>query len=631
MTHLGWLILFFPLLGFIFISFGNSMLKGKTAGYIASIALLFSFIFSVLLFIQQQYSTAAAYNIHLFEWIKIAKFRISLELLIDPLSVLMMLIVSGVGLLIHFYSIGYMEKDDRFNAFFAQMNLFSFSRLLLVSASNYLLMFIGWEGVGFCFYLLIGFWFKKTEFNIAAKKAFIMNRIGDLGFLLGIILLFFTFGSLDFSLINIQAGSITPGSSIITWITILLLIGALGKSAQIPLYTWLPDAMAGPTPVSAFIHAATMVTAGIYMVVRSNLLFLAAPITLNIIIITGITTAILAAIISLMQTDIKKILAYSTISQLGYMFMALGLGAFTASMFHLSTHAFFKALLFLAAGSVIHALHGTQDIREMGGLKKKISLTYTAFLFAVLAISGIPPFSGFFSKDAILAKAFEYSPFLWALGLAGAMLTCFYMFRLMYLVFYGSFRGSEEQWSKIHESPKTMSVPIIILAFLSITGGILNIPSFFGNLSMEHYLNPVFNPIATNTHTQNHLLTEYLLIAFSFLMMLLMIFAAYRLYVKRKMIPPADIFPRKTIPNLIFRKFYIDEIYHYLFVKPYEWLSLKLHDRFDEKILDKIVNSSGTNTLRFGNVLKYLQNGSISFYLFMMVLGLLAILIFNMI
>jgi len=631
MIELGWLVPFFPLLGFLIIGFCGRFLKGKTAGYIASITLICSFLLSLSIFCIQQSGSFVSKTISLAEWISIGKFKIAIELLIDPLSVIMMLIVTGIGLLIHIYSIGYMHEDERFNTFFAQMNLFSFSMLLLVMGANYLLMFIGWEGVGFCSYLLIGFWFKNTEYNIAAKKAFIMNRIGDLGFLLGIILIFFAFGSLSYSTVFAQTVGITPGNHIIVWITILLTIGALGKSAQIPLYTWLPDAMAGPTPVSAFIHAATMVTAGIYMIVRSNALFVLAPFTLSVIMIIGIATAIIAATIGLMQNDIKKILAYSTISQLGYMFMALGIGAFTSSMFHLTTHAFFKALLFLCAGSVIHALHGAQDIRGMGGLKNKIPVTYFTFLMATYAISGIPPFSGFFSKDEILTKAFEYSPVLYSFALIGALLTCFYMFRLLFLVFHGKFRGIEEQLISIHESPRIMTIPLLILSFLAIFGGLLNIPALLGNSSMGNYLNNVFishKSINLNSITPA---TEYTLMAVSFLLLLLVIYIAYLSYIENKTVPAGDEILRKGMKKLIYNKYYIDEIYNKIFVKPYEWLSVKLHDIFDIKIFDNLVNGTGNTTLRFGNLLKLIQNGSISFYLFIMVIGLIAILIFNLI
>ena len=405
--NIAWLIPAFPLLGFLICGLAYRRLKNKQAGIIASTMVAFSFITSVILYFILQSSGQNSVTITLFNWISIGEMHIPFAFLIDHLSLTMMMIITGVGTLIHIYSIGYMHDDERVNSFFAQMNLFTFSMLLLVMGANYLVLFIGWEGVGLCSYLLIGFWYKNPIYNYAARKAFVMNRIGDLGFILGIILLFFTFKSVSFAEIFTQASLLPVGVPVVTLITILLLVGAVGKSAQIPLFTWLPDAMAGPTPVSALIHAATMVTAGIYMIARSSILYNLAPITLNLIIVIGLATALMAAIIGLRQNDIKKVLAYSTVSQLGYMFLALGLGAYSTAVFHLTTHAFFKALLFLGAGSIIHAMGGEQDIRKMGGLKKKMPITYLTFLAATLAISGIPPFSGFFSKDLILNKAFQ--------------------------------------------------------------------------------------------------------------------------------------------------------------------------------------------------------------------------------
>ena len=420
-----------PLLGFLITGLAYKRLKHNQAGIIASIAVGLSFLISVSLFFMLRNSGQNSATVTLFNWIALGNMNIPFAFLIDHLSLTMMLIITGVGTLIHIYSIGYMHGDDRVNSFFAQMNLFTFSMLLLVMGANYLVLFIGWEGVGLCSYLLIGFWFKNPAYNYAARKAFVMNRIGDVGFILGIILLFYTFKSVSFSEIFTQAATLQVGAPVITLITLLLLVGAVGKSAQIPLYTWLPDAMAGPTPVSALIHAATMVTAGIYMIARSSILYNLAPITLNIIIVIGMATATFAAIIGLKQNDIKKVLAYSTVSQLGYMFLALGLGAYSTGVFHVTTHAFFKALLFLGAGSVIHAMGGEQDIRKMGGLRKKMPITYITFLAATLAISGIPPFSGFFSKDMILSKALEHNILLYILALGTALITCFYMFRLL--------------------------------------------------------------------------------------------------------------------------------------------------------------------------------------------------------
>ena len=459
-----WLVPLLPLIGFLLIAFNFKRFQGSVSGIIASSAIFVSFIISLIVFIEI-YTSKQAATIQLFHWIKFNKIDISFSFLIDQLSALMLMIITGVGFLIHVYSIGYMKGDSGFNRFFAYMNLFVFFMLVLVLGSNYLIMFIGWEGVGLCSYLLIGFWFKKHENNNAAKKAFIMNRIGDLGFLLGIFLLFNTFGTLNFGGIFSQSQMFTIGNPTITAITLLLFVGAIGKSAQIPLFTWLPDAMAGPTPVSALIHAATMVTAGIYMIARSNVLFVLSPITLLIIAIVGITTALLSGGIAIFQTDIKKVLAYSTVSQLGFMFLALSVGAFTGAMFHLTTHAFFKALLFLAAGSVIHALNGEQDIRKMGGLKNKIPITFFTFLIGTIAISGIPPFSGFFSKDMILIGAFEANSIFWIIAVIVSLMTTFYMFRLLYIVFW---KRSNNEDLHAHESPKNMTIPLMILATLSV-------------------------------------------------------------------------------------------------------------------------------------------------------------------
>jgi NADH-quinone oxidoreductase subunit L len=390
---------------------------------------------------------------------------------IDHLSIIMMMVITGVGSLIHVYSIGYMHGDEGFNRFFSYLNLFIFFMLTLVMANNYILMFVGWEGVGLCSYLLIGFWYKNQEYNKAANKAFIMNRIGDLAMLFGLFLLFQYAGTLTFDGVNESVSRIVPDENMLTAITILLFIGACGKSAQLPLYTWLPDAMAGPTPVSALIHAATMVTAGIYMIVRSNLLFSLAPFTLEIIMVVGIVTAIFAGSIALKQNDIKKVLAYSTVSQLGLMFFAIGVGAYEAAMFHLITHAFFKALLFLSAGSVIHGLGGEQDIRKMGGLDKRMKITHWVFGFGVLAIMAVPPFSGFFSKDSILIAAYHISPVLWVIGLFAGLLTAYYMMRVYAVVFRGDERMSAEVSKHIHESPRVITTPLIVLTVLAILVG----------------------------------------------------------------------------------------------------------------------------------------------------------------
>src|SRR5688500_16098979 len=451
-----------PLAGFLLIALLNKQLRQWLAALIACSSVLFSFVLSVVLFFSLG-ADQPSINYTAFEWFAAGDLSVSFSFLVDPLSILMMLIITGVGFLIHVYSSGYMHGDEGYNRFFAYLNLFIFFMLLLVMGSNYLLMFVGWEGVGLCSYLLIGFWFKNTEYNNAAKKAFIMNRIGDVGLILGVIVIFMQFGSVAYDDVFGKAAELSSGSGILTTITILLFVGAIGKSAQIPLYTWLPDAMAGPTPVSALIHAATMVTAGVYMVARNNILYTLSPFTLDLIVIIGLATALLAATIAVAQNDIKKVLAYSTVSQLGLMFLALGLGAYTSGAFHMTTHAFFKALLFLGAGSVIHGMSGEQDIRNMGGLRKYLPVTFATFLIGTLAISGLPPFAGFFSKDEILANAFAENKIVWAVAFFASLLTAFYMFRLFFLTFSGTSRANAEVKHHIHESPGTMTTPLIAL------------------------------------------------------------------------------------------------------------------------------------------------------------------------
>ena len=625
------LIPLFPFLGFLILGLGYRSIPKKWASFIGPGTILLSFILSSIVFIHFRHQ-AATLPYHLFNWISIGTLNIPFEFLIDPLSLLMLLVVTGVGFVIHVYSIGYMKDDPGFNRFFAYMNLFVFSMLLLVMGANYPIMFIGWEGVGLCSYLLIGFWFKNHDYNNAAKKAFIMNRIGDLGFLLGMFLIFTTFQSLSFGQIFSQAKTLPVGNGTIMAITLLLFIGAVGKSAQIPLYTWLPDAMAGPTPVSALIHAATMVTAGVYMVARSNILYILAPTTMAIIGITGLATALFAASIAIFQNDIKKVLAYSTISQLGYMFVGLSVGAFTGAMFHLTTHAFFKALLFLGAGSVIHALGGEQDIRKMGGLKAALPKTYWTFLIATLAIAGIPPLSGFFSKDEILGHLFEHSTLMWVLAVAGSMMTAFYMFRLLYLTFFRSFRGTDEQQHHQHESPPVMTIPLIILAILAAAGGLLNIPSLFGgNSGLEQFLSPVFadadtimKQIPPGTH-----FTEYILMAVTLVCVLAMIFWAYRRFVRQQ----SGLLPDGTRPSFIVKlvsgKYYIDELYNIVFVKPLLCLSRFLHDIIELRFIDRIVNGLGSLVVWTGNTVRYVQTGNVGFYMFIMILGIILILFFN--
>src|SRR5688500_6480883 len=472
-----YLIPLLPLAGFLI----NGLLRNKLSKGMVSIVgcgvLLLAFLASVYLFLQVR--DGEIFTKTLFPFISVGELKIPFSFQVDQLSSIFLLVITGVGFLIHLYSTAYMheESNAHFARYFSYLNLFVFSMLLLVMGGNYVIMFIGWEGVGLCSYLLIGYWFKNTEYNHAAIKAFVMNRIGDVGFLLAIFWMIGQFGSTDFKVVFDAA----PGTSVVvlTGITLLLFVGATGKSAQIPLYTWLPDAMAGPTPVSALIHAATMVTAGIYMIARSNILYTLAPVSQTVVAIIGLATAILAATIALKQNDIKKVLAYSTVSQLGYMFLGLGVGAYTGAVFHVMTHAFFKALLFLGAGSVIHAMHHEQDISIMGGLKKSLPVTHNTCLIGCIAIAGIPPLSGFFSKDEILAAAWSVNKVYWIIGVIGAFMTAWYMFRLYATTFRGKFRGTEEQHHHLHESPAAITVPLVILAILSIAGGWVGIPEVF--------------------------------------------------------------------------------------------------------------------------------------------------------
>jgi NADH-quinone oxidoreductase subunit L len=628
-----WLLPLFPLLGFLLIAFNIKRFRGNASGIIASLAVFASFLLSVIVFIDILIHKQA-YTIELFQWIHFNNFAVSFSFLLDQLSALMLMIITGVGFLIHVYSIGYMKGDPGVNRFFSYMNLFVFFMLLLVMGSNYLIMFIGWEGVGLCSYLLIGFWFKNHEYNNAAKKAFIMNRIGDLGFLLGVFMLFGKFGTLDFAGIFGQSQNVLSGDSSITIITLLLFIGAIGKSAQIPLFTWLPDAMAGPTPVSALIHAATMVTAGIYMVARSNILYALSPVTMLVIAIIGISTALLAGVIAVFQTDIKKILAYSTVSQLGFMFLALGVGAFSGAMFHLTMHAFFKALLFLAAGSVIHAMSGEQDIRKMSGLKSKIPITFFTFLAGTLAISGIPPLSGFFSKDQILLSVFNSGTLLWIVAVIIALLTSIYMFRLLFLVFWGKSDSYVSPEVHIHESPKTMTIPMMILAVLAVIGGLVGIPEVLGGSnSFGNFLSPVFAQsallFANNTHEMT-VNTEILLMLVPLILILLVIFAAYRIYVKQNQRPEADSQQRGFISNLAYHKFYIDEIYNGLFVKPISRFSSFLNEVIEVKVINGIIRRTGNFVVWSGKNIRYVQTGNVGFYLFATVLSIILILLINL-
>ncbi len=632
MINLVWLVPVFPLIGFLINGLGRNFWSKTLVSWIGSVAILASFALSLGIFLELNASDVKSFTVPLFDWIQVGALRIPFSFLVDPLSSIMLLIVTGIGFLIHLYSAGYMHNDGGFAKFFAYLNLFIFFMLLLVLGSNYVVLFIGWEGVGLCSYLLIGFWFTNVNYASAAKKAFIMNRIGDLGFLLAIFFIYSTFGSVEFASIFPQAALLPSGSTILVVITLLLFVGATGKSAQLPLFTWLPDAMAGPTPVSALIHAATMVTAGIYMIARSNILFTLAPLTTDIVAIVGLSTAIVAALIAITQNDIKKVLAYSTVSQLGYMFLGLGVGAYTGAFFHVITHAFFKALLFLGAGSVIHAMHHEQDMRNMGGLKAKLPITFFTMLMGTIAISGLPPFSGFFSKDEILAKVYEHNPTLWVIGVIGAMLTAFYMFRMLFLTFWGPFRGTKEQENHLHESPKSMTIPLVVLAILSMFGGLIGVPEVLGG---HHWLAQFLSPVLVYTKAVSgeavpldHA-TEYLLMGVSVGAALLAISIAYVTYVSRKVLPISDAENRSILSKLSYHKFYIDEVYETLIVRPLDVLSTFFYKVIDKLGIDGLVNGAGTTTKEASKTLRLIQSGNVGFYIFMMVAGIVALLIYG--
>jgi NADH-quinone oxidoreductase subunit L len=627
MIKLVWLVPLLPLIGFVIIGlFGKKLSKGLV-GTIGSGVVFASFAVALGIFFELSGQIQKSVTIDLFSWISAGKLSIPFSFLIDPLSSLFLLIITGIGFLIHLYSVGYMHDDEGFARFFAYLNLFIFFMLLLVLGSNYLIMFVGWEGVGLCSYLLIGFWFKNTAYNNAAKKAFIMNRIGDLGFLLGIILIFVTFGSISYNEVFEQAKNYASGNPALVAITLLLFVGAMGKSAQLPLYTWLPDAMAGPTPVSALIHAATMVTAGIYMIARSNILYTLSPFTMEFVAVIGVCTALFAATIGLAQNDIKKVLAYSTVSQLGYMFLALGVGAYTGAVFHVMTHAFFKALLFLGAGSVIHAMSGEQDIRKMGGLKKYIPVTHATFLIGTLAIVGFPGFSGFFSKDEILAHAYDHNKLLWVLGVLGAGMTTFYMFRLYFLTFKNTFRGTHEQEHHLHESPAKMTIPLIVLAVLSLVGGLVGIPEVLGgHHSLEEFLKPVFEGSSFRIiHHLSHE-TEYILMGVAITVMALAIYLAYKKYVVEKTIPAEEDEELKPLHKLVYRKYFVDELYENVITKPLNFISEGLHKVVDNQIIDGIVNGCGIMVNGVSGVIRKAQTGNIGFYVFVMVISIVLIL-----
>ncbi len=622
---LVYLVPLFPLIGFLINGLGRKNLSKSLSGIIGSGVILASFIVSLLIFNETRAEGFIATTVNLFEFINVAGLNIPFAFQVDQLSALFLLIITGVGFLIHVYSTSYMHEEEphHYARYFAYLNLFVFSMLLLVLGANYLIMFIGWEGVGLCSYLLIGYWFKNNEYGNAARKAFVMNRIGDLGFLLGLFFIIQQFGSLTYT--DVFANAQGTDTAILTVITLLLFVGATGKSAQIPLYTWLPDAMAGPTPVSALIHAATMVTAGIYMIARSNILYTLAPVSQTVVAVIGLATAILAATIALKQNDIKKVLAYSTVSQLGYMFLGLGVGAYTGAVFHVMTHAFFKALLFLGAGSVIHAMHHEQDIRKMGGLAKKLPTTHWTFLAGCIAIAGIPPFSGFFSKDEILVHAFAANPVYYVIGLAGALMTAFYMFRLYAMTFRGTFRGTHDQEHHLHESPWQMTMPLVVLAVLAIVAGFVGIPELFAADAhkLEHYLAPVFRAsteIAEAHHVDHK--TEYILLAVSIILIVTSILYALNRFSKKPETGEAEGFG-KVLAN----KWYVDELYNSIVTKPLNGLGA-FTNRFIEKSgIDGIVNGVGKSVQWGGRQLRLMQSGQVGSYVLWMVLGILILFV----
>jgi NADH-quinone oxidoreductase subunit L len=642
------LIPLFPAIGFLINGFFGRRLGNKVVSVVGPSAIGLSFLTAILIFFELLGRPPAErlFEKTLFNWVVSGSLQTVVGYQIDPLSILMVLVVTGVSFFIHIYSVGYMHGDPGYPRYFTYLNLFVFMMLNLVLANNFLLMFVGWEGVGLCSYLLIGFWYEKDSASNAGKKAFVVNRVGDFGFLLGMFLLFTALGkhgiwTLDFTEVFKNAHLLDPGT--VTAITILLFVGACGKSAQLPLYVWLPDAMEGPTPVSSLIHAATMVTAGVYMVARCNVLYSMAPLSMAIVAVVGVATAIFAASIGFFQNDIKKVLAYSTISQLGYMFVGVGVGAYSAGIFHLMTHAFFKGLLFLGAGSVMHALSGELDMRKMGGLWKKIPITFGTFFIATLAIAGIPGLSGFFSKDEILWMAFS-SPhghfLLWFVGAVAAGMTAFYMFRALFMTFFGESRVDEHAKHHLHESPKIMTVPLMVLAFLSIVGGYIGVPHVLGGSNRIHeFLAPVVGggaePAAAHAglsilsqawasagESGGHSASvEVLMMALSVIIALCGIGIAYFFYIKNTVLTKQLVEKRIGLYTLISNKYYVDELYDILFVNSLKRLGTGLWRGFDDFVIDGTVNGIAYLVGWVSSVGRKVQTGFVQNYAFSMVIG----------
>jgi NADH-quinone oxidoreductase subunit L len=650
-----WLIPFFPLLGCVINGLLGKRIKNeKIIGGIGTLAMVCSFALSCKYFFQLIGDTVKTHEVVVASWMTVGHLQVDWGFLIDPLTAIMLLVVTGVGSLIHLYSIGYMHGEEGFYRYFSYLNLFAFSMLMLVTGSNALVMFVGWEGVGLCSYLLIGYYFHKKSAGDAAKKAFVVNRIGDFGFLIGLFVLFWTLGNehgvwtLNFLEIGENAHLLGNGSVVVTLVTLCFFLGATGKSAQIPLYTWLPDAMEGPTPVSALIHAATMVTAGVYMIARMNGLFALAPDTMMVIAIIGASTALFAASIGLAQNDIKRVLAYSTVSQLGYMFLAMGVGAFTAGIFHLMTHAFFKACLFLGSGSVIHAMHhayhkahlhdDAQDMRNMGGLRKKMPITYVTFLVSTIAIAGIPGFSGFFSKDEILWWSFASTRghyILWIMGACAAGMTAFYMFRLVFMTFFGEQRTHAKAKDHVKESPLVITLPLMVLGVLAAVGGYIGIPHVLGKFGhipnyLEGFLAPVFAPTQElyNLSAHGSAATEFTMMGVSVGIAVVGIALAYIMYIKNPALPGKFVGTFTGLWRAVYNKWYVDEIYDALFVNPTKKLGTFCWKGFDVKVVDGIVNGVGKLVNVFSNVLRYTQTGFAHNYAMTMAVGVVAMLAF---
>ncbi|MED5578857.1 MAG: NADH-quinone oxidoreductase subunit L [Nitrospinota bacterium] len=636
MNKLILLILFFPLLGLFINLLFSSQKEGKLSGWIASLAMLLSFLVSLSIFFSFLLHSPQdrILSIFLFDWIPFGSLKINVGFMIDPVSSIMTLIVTGVGFMIHLYSIAYMREDISIVRYFVYLNLFSFSMLLLVLADNFLLMFVGWEAVGLCSYLLIGFWYEKPSAIEAGKKAFIVNRVGDFCFLIALFQILTIFGTFDFSDISRSASELFMKDSFnVNLLCLFLFFGAAGKSAQFPLHVWLPDAMEGPSPVSALIHAATMVTAGIYLLVRNHVLFSLAPSTLMFIALVGSFTLLFAASIALVQNDIKKVLAYSTLSQLGYMFLACGIGAYATAMFHLMTHAFFKALLFLGAGSVIHAMNGEQDIRKMGGIRSYIPKTSFTFIIGSLAISGIFPLAGFFSKDAILFSAFKshsLAILFWFAGLFGVLMTSYYTFRLVLKVFYGD-KNFKENETHVHESPPIMIFPLFVLAFFSIVGGWVSIPMISGGDVFGKFLSSVLNPtVSVDSH--HNLTLELVLMFLSLGIALLGIFLAYQTCCKKRQFFSDSSVVGMRLFSLLENKYYIDEIYSLILVRPLRFIANLFFKLFEQNIIDASVNGTGRLVKSLGANLRSLQDGYVKTYAVSILFGAVCIiflLVFN--